>query len=75
MILNTEFIIIEIPLAGYNPPDIMPVLANLEVALNLMDRVNVCELICSLFHFFDIGSIISFVWYWPTYSQFLLVYS
>jgi len=49
MILNTEYAIIQIPILGYNPPDVIPLLTNLKIALNFMERVNVCKSVCNIF--------------------------
>ncbi|THU86492.1 hypothetical protein K435DRAFT_805075 [Dendrothele bispora CBS 962.96] len=43
LVMNIEFMIIEIPLNGYNPPDsreVIPLTTRLRIGLNLMERLN-----------------------------------
>ncbi|THU97540.1 hypothetical protein K435DRAFT_662606 [Dendrothele bispora CBS 962.96] len=43
LVMTIEFIIVQIPLNGYNPPDsreVIPLITGLEIGLNLMERLN-----------------------------------
>ncbi|KAK7462280.1 hypothetical protein VKT23_007880 [Stygiomarasmius scandens] len=40
MVLNTEYVIAQLLTGGYNPPDVIPLLKNLVISVNFVERMN-----------------------------------